>query len=69
MAKKQKEPKYKKGVSKHLLELCGGSDLERHRLAQRDDNVCRVESVVIDSDGVEMGAEQWLKSNKKNLNA
>lgn len=64
MSKKQK---FKKGVSKKLLQLCAGSDLEQHRLAQRDDNVCTVGKVVIDSDGVERGADEWLKSNKKNL--
>lgn len=64
-----KNKKYKKGVSKKLLELCAGSDLEQHRLAQRDDNVCSCEEVVIDSDGKEESAEKWLNSNKKNLNA
>lgn len=56
--------KYKKGVSKALLELCVGSGLEQQRLAKRDTFKC--ESVVIDKDGAEMGAEKWLKLHKKN---
>lgn len=66
---KLKKPKYKKGVSKKLLELCAGSDLEQHRLAKRDDDVCTLEHVVVDSDGKEVEAEEWLKLNKKKLNA
>lgn len=67
--RKEKKPKYKKGVSKKLLELCAGSDLEQHRLAKRDDEVCTLDHVIIDSDGKEAEAKEWLKLNKKNLNA
>ena len=56
---------YKSGVSKSLLDLCVGSDLEKNRLAHRDS--CDIKAIVIDSDGNEKEAQQWLKSNKKNL--
>ena len=56
---------YKKGVSKNLLDLCVGSDLEKHRLACVDEQ--RVEAVVKQNDGLEVEAKQWLTLNKKNL--
>lgn len=59
--------KYKKGVSKELLDLCVGSDLEQHRLAEQVQDGCRVERKIITSSGMEVEAEEWLKSNKKNL--
>lgn len=59
--------KPKKGVSINLLNKCVGSDLEQHRLVPRDAG-CSVEAVV-NTEGVEMEAEEWLKLNKKNLNA
>lgn len=57
--------KYKAGVSKALLDLCAGSDLEKHRLAQRD--MASTKEVIIGRNGEEEDAEKWLKSNKKNL--
>lgn len=62
----ERKRKYKKGVATNLLDMCIGSNLEQHRLAQRDDFKC--EAVVRETDGLEVGAEQWLKLNKKNLN-
>lgn len=61
--------KYKKGVSHKLLDLCVGSDLEKQRLANKDLGVCKVDEVIIGQDGKEEEAREWLKSNKKNLNA
>lgn len=57
---------YKKGVARELLDLCAGSDLEKHRLACVDEK--RVDVVVKESDGMEVEAETWLKLNKQNLN-
>lgn len=62
---KQNKAKPKNGVSVELLQLCVGSDLESQRLAKRDS--ATLEHVVIDSKGKEMEADEWLKSNKKNL--
>ena len=62
-----KKVHYKQGVAKELLELCAGSNLEQQRLAQRDS--CDTKAVVIGKDGNEVEAEEWLKLNKKNLNA
>lgn len=67
MVKKQKE-KIKKGVSPSLLQKCAGTDLDKHRLAPRD-NGSYVEPVIYGKDGKTEEVEQWLKSNKKNLNA
>ena len=64
---RNEQRKYKSGVSRKLLDLCVGSDLEKNRLAHRDS--CSVEEVVIDTNGKETEAKEWLKSNKKNLNA
>lgn len=60
--------KPKKGVSMKLLQKCVGSDLEQHRLAPRD-NGSYVEELVYGTDGKSEGAKEWLKSNKKSLNA
>lgn len=58
--------KYKKGVPVELLNLCAGNrELEKQRLAERVDG--RVEAKVIQKDGIEMEATEWLKLNKKNL--
>lgn len=64
---KEKTPKPKAGVSRKLLDLCVGSDLEKQRLAKRDS--CSCEEVVITDKGNEVEAQEWLKLNKKNLNA
>lgn len=59
---------YKKGVSKKLLNACAGSDLDQHRLVPKDDgSYC--EAYVYGTDGNYKEAGEWLKSNKKNLNA
>ena len=64
---KKQAVKPKQGVSKELLALCVGSDLESQRLAKRDSYTC--EAVVINDKGNEMEAKEWLKLNKKKLNA
>lgn len=54
--------KLKQGVSKDLLELCAGSDLDQQRLAPRDSYV--KEAYVADNEGKWESAEEWLKSKK-----
>lgn len=56
--------KLKQGVSKGLLDLCAGSDLEKQRLAHRDSY--QKEAYVADNEGKWTEADEWLKSNKKN---
>lgn len=65
---KAPKEKLKKGVSPELLHKCVGTDLEKHRLAPRDVS-SSVEKVVYETSGKSMEAEEWLKLNKKNLNA
>lgn len=59
--------KLKKGVHPNLLAKCIGSDLEKQRLANKDNEFCKVEKVVIAQSGREEDYDEWLKSNKKNL--
>lgn len=57
------EPKYKKGVSKNLLDLCVGNDLEKGRLAALDNK--SVLEVMRDKNGMEMGVAEWNKIRKQ----
>ena len=66
MAKKV-ERKYKKGVAPRLLDLCAGSDLEKHRIADKVQEACRVQAVVKENDGQEVEAGEWLRLHKKSL--
>ena len=60
--------KYKKGVPVELLNLCAGNrELEKQRLADRVDARC--EAVIRQNNGLEVEATEWLKLNKKNMNA
>lgn len=61
--------KTKKGVSKRLLDMCVGSDLDKQRLADRVDEACTVEAVIREKDGLEMEAGKWLNLHKKSLKA
>lgn len=52
--------------SKRLLQLCAGNpDLAKQRLAERTSAKCG--KVIITDSGLEVEADEWLKSNKKNL--
>ena len=57
--------KHKKGVSKKLLDLCIGSDLEQQRIAEKV--ASNTTAVVREKDGLEVEAETWTKLHKKNL--
>lgn len=63
----EKKKATKPVASKKLLELCAGSQLEKSRLAHLDE--LKTKNVVIDSNGIEMEADEWKKINKKIIQA